>query len=138
MTEDDDGVVVGIQTSTGERNGKQLEVGNCIVFELKDGRITDGREHFEDLYAWDVFGDSPTGRRWRRLEMGRFLPEDWVRRRGDPVVESAGANSWHVLALAGPFSVVRSRVLEVPVARKRQLRRSDGELRCCGARSCRS
>ena len=55
MTEDDDGVVVGIQTSTGERNGKQLEVGNCIVFELKDGRITDGREHFEDLYAWDEF-----------------------------------------------------------------------------------
>ena len=55
MAEDDDGVVVGIQTSTGERNGKQLDVGNCIVFELKDGRITDGREHFEDLYAWDKF-----------------------------------------------------------------------------------
>ncbi len=47
--------VVGIQRSTGERNGKRLEVGNCIVFELKDGRITDGREHFHDLYAWDEF-----------------------------------------------------------------------------------
>ena len=55
MLEDDDGGVVGVQTSTGERNGRQLEVGNCIVFELKDGRITDGREHFEDLYAWDEF-----------------------------------------------------------------------------------
>jgi ketosteroid isomerase-like protein len=55
LAEDDDGLVVGIQTSTGERNGKQLEVGNCIVFELKNGRITDGREHFDDLYAWDEF-----------------------------------------------------------------------------------
>ncbi len=55
MLEDDDGRVVGVQTSTGERDGKHLDVGNCIVFELKDGRIIDGREHFEDLYAWDEF-----------------------------------------------------------------------------------
>ena len=27
----------------------------CLVFQLKDGRITDGREHFDDLYAWDEF-----------------------------------------------------------------------------------
>jgi uncharacterized protein len=47
--------VVGIQRSTAERGGKRLDVGNCIVFELKDGRITDGREHFHDLYAWDEF-----------------------------------------------------------------------------------
>ena len=52
---DDDGRVVGIQRSTGERDGKRLDVGNCIVFELKDGRVTDGREHFHDLYAWDEF-----------------------------------------------------------------------------------
>ena len=52
---DDDDRVVGIQRSTGDRNGKHLDVGNCIVFQLKDGRITDGREHFEDLYAWDEF-----------------------------------------------------------------------------------
>jgi uncharacterized protein len=55
MAEDDDGLVVGIQTSTGDRAGKHLDVGNCIVFELEDGRITDGREHFFDLYAWDEF-----------------------------------------------------------------------------------
>ena len=55
MTADDDGHVVGIQRSTGDRNGKHLDVGNCIVFQLKDGRITDGREHFHDLYAWDEF-----------------------------------------------------------------------------------
>jgi uncharacterized protein len=55
MAEDDDGRVVGIQTSSADRAGKHLDVGNCIVFELKDGRITDGREHFYDLYAWDEF-----------------------------------------------------------------------------------
>ena len=25
------------------------------VFEFKDGKIIDGREHFDDLYAWDAF-----------------------------------------------------------------------------------
>jgi ketosteroid isomerase-like protein len=55
MAEDDEGLVVGIQTSTGDRDGKHLEVDNCIVFELEDGRIIDGREHFYDLYAWDEF-----------------------------------------------------------------------------------
>jgi len=52
---DDDDRVVGIQRSTAERNGKHLDVGNCIVFQLKDGRVIDGREHFHDLYAWDEF-----------------------------------------------------------------------------------
>jgi ketosteroid isomerase-like protein len=52
---DDDGRVVGFQRSTADRNGDHLDVGNCIVFRLEDGRITDGREHFEDLYAWDEF-----------------------------------------------------------------------------------
>jgi ketosteroid isomerase-like protein len=50
-----DSRVVGIQRSTAERNGKRLDVDNCIVFELRDGRVVDGREHFEDLYAWDEF-----------------------------------------------------------------------------------
>jgi ketosteroid isomerase-like protein len=52
---DDEDRVIGIQRSTGQRDGKHLDVVNCIVFELKDGRITDGREHFHDLYAWDEF-----------------------------------------------------------------------------------
>jgi len=55
LTADDDGHVVGIQRSTGDRNGKHLDVGDSIVFQLRDGRITDGREHFHDLYAWDEF-----------------------------------------------------------------------------------
>jgi ketosteroid isomerase-like protein len=52
---DDEDRVIGIQRSTAQRNDKRLDVGDCIVFELKDGRITDGREHFHDLYAWDEF-----------------------------------------------------------------------------------
>ncbi len=52
---DDDGRVVALHHNSGERGGKQLDVDCCIVFELKDGRITDGREYFQDLYAWDEF-----------------------------------------------------------------------------------
>jgi uncharacterized protein len=52
---DDDDRVVGIQRSTADRNGKHLDVRDCIVFQLKDGRVIDGREHFGDLYAWDEF-----------------------------------------------------------------------------------
>jgi ketosteroid isomerase-like protein len=55
LAADDDDHVVGIQRSTGDRDGKHLDVGNCIVFEFKDGRVVDGREHFHDLYAWDDF-----------------------------------------------------------------------------------
>ena len=55
LTADGEGRVIGIQRSTADRDGKHLDVGDCIVFQLRDGRITDGREHFEDLYAWDEF-----------------------------------------------------------------------------------
>jgi len=30
-------------------------LGCRLVFEFKDGRVIDGREHFDDLYAWDAF-----------------------------------------------------------------------------------
>jgi ketosteroid isomerase-like protein len=55
LTADGDDRVVGIQRSTAKRDGKRLDVADCIVFQLKDGKVTDGREHFEDLYAWDEF-----------------------------------------------------------------------------------
>ncbi|MEZ5956925.1 MAG: nuclear transport factor 2 family protein [Hyphomonadaceae bacterium] len=51
----DDGRVVGIHRNTGERNGKRLDVSCCIVFEVKNGKIISGREHFYDLYNWDQF-----------------------------------------------------------------------------------
>ena len=52
---DDDGRVVGIHHNSGTRNGKRLDVDCCIVFELKDGRITAGWEHFYNLHAWEEF-----------------------------------------------------------------------------------
>jgi ketosteroid isomerase-like protein len=52
---DDDGRVVGIHHNSGERDGKHLDVERCLVFQLEDGRITEGWEHFRDLYAWDEF-----------------------------------------------------------------------------------
>jgi uncharacterized protein len=52
---DDDGRVVGIHHNTAERDGKTLDVDCCLVFEVKDGKIVDGREHFYDLHAWDEF-----------------------------------------------------------------------------------
>jgi ketosteroid isomerase-like protein len=55
LTADGEDRVVGIQRSTADRDGKHLDVADCIVFQLKDGRVIDGREHFEDLYAWDEF-----------------------------------------------------------------------------------
>ena len=52
---DEDGTVIGIHRNVGERDGKTLDVYCCVVFELEDGRIVDGREHFADLNAWDRF-----------------------------------------------------------------------------------
>ncbi len=52
---DDEGRVVALHHNIGERGGKQLDVDCCIVFEVKDGRITYGAEHFFNLYAWDEF-----------------------------------------------------------------------------------
>ena len=47
--------VVGIQRNSAERDGKQLDVDVCLAFQLENGRITEGAEHFHDLYAWDEF-----------------------------------------------------------------------------------
>jgi len=52
---DDEGRVVAIHHNSGVRAGKQLDVDCCIVFELKNGRVTKGREYFFNLYAWDEF-----------------------------------------------------------------------------------
>ena len=49
------GQVIAVHHNSGLRNGKRLDVSCCIVFELKDGRVIDGREHFYDLDNWDQF-----------------------------------------------------------------------------------
>jgi uncharacterized protein len=51
----DDGRVIGLHHNSATRNGKQLDTGCCIVFEVKDGRVISGQEHFFDLNNWDEF-----------------------------------------------------------------------------------
>ena len=57
--------MVGVQRSRAERDGKRLDVGNCIVFRFFD--LTVGLlqvwEHFDDLYVWDEFWSEPLRRR---------------------------------------------------------------------------
>jgi ketosteroid isomerase-like protein len=50
-----DGRVIGLHQNTGTRNGKQLDVLCCIVFEFEDGQLSSGREIFYDLHQWDQF-----------------------------------------------------------------------------------
>jgi hypothetical protein len=47
--------VVGIHHNSAQRDGKQMDVGVCLVFKVENGRITEGTEHYRDLYAWDEF-----------------------------------------------------------------------------------
>jgi ketosteroid isomerase-like protein len=51
----DDGRVVGIHRNIAKKDGKQLDVNCCIIFEFKDGKIFDGKEFVYDLNAWDEF-----------------------------------------------------------------------------------
>jgi ketosteroid isomerase-like protein len=44
---------VGLHHNSGKRNGKQLDTDCCIVFEVANGRIVSGREHFINLDNWD-------------------------------------------------------------------------------------
>lgn len=50
-----DGAVLAVHRNTAERSGKKLDVVCCLMFDIKDGRVVGGREHFDDLYAWDAF-----------------------------------------------------------------------------------
>jgi thiamine pyrophosphate-dependent acetolactate synthase large subunit-like protein len=52
---DDNEHVVGIHRNTAKLGGKHLDAGCCIFFELKNGRVIDGREYFYDLHALDEF-----------------------------------------------------------------------------------
>ena len=55
VLESRDGRVVSVHYNSAERPGRRLDVLCCTVFELEDGLIVIGREHFYDLYAWDMF-----------------------------------------------------------------------------------
>ena len=47
--------VVGLHTSTARRGGKSLNVKEALVFHVRDGRVVEAWEHYEDSQAWDEF-----------------------------------------------------------------------------------
>jgi len=51
----EDGTVVGIHQNTAQRDGRTLDVSCCLLFDIRDGRLVDGREYFLDLHTWDEF-----------------------------------------------------------------------------------
>jgi ketosteroid isomerase-like protein len=55
IVSNEDGTVVGVHRNTAQKDGKNLDVRCCIVFDIRDGRLADGREYFFDVYAWDEF-----------------------------------------------------------------------------------
>jgi ketosteroid isomerase-like protein len=46
---------VAIQQTHGEANGKTLDMGTVITFVVRDGKIAEGREFFEDSAKADDF-----------------------------------------------------------------------------------
>lgn len=46
---------VAIQHTRGENNGKVLDMATVITFVVRDGKITEGREFFEDTAKADEF-----------------------------------------------------------------------------------
>lgn len=52
---DEDGHVVGLHHNSAVRNGRRLDTECCIVFDVENGRITAGREHFFNVHNWDEF-----------------------------------------------------------------------------------
>ncbi len=57
----DDGRVIGLHHNSGERNGKRLDTDCCIVFEVANGRMMSGREHFFSSTTGTSSGPSPDG-----------------------------------------------------------------------------
>lgn len=46
---------VGLHTSTGQREGRSLNVHTAIVFHVRDGKITEAWVHISDTQAFDEF-----------------------------------------------------------------------------------
>ena len=46
---------VGIHTGTGERNGQRLNIKTVRMLHLREGKIAEAWEHYEDTQTWDQF-----------------------------------------------------------------------------------
>jgi ketosteroid isomerase-like protein len=47
--------VAGVHTNTGERNGKRLNLHEVLLFHLRDGKVVEAWEHYEDSQVYDEF-----------------------------------------------------------------------------------
>lgn len=47
--------IVVLQHSTGQRQGKTLDITVCQVFRVQNDRIAEVTTHYSDLYALDAF-----------------------------------------------------------------------------------
>lgn len=47
--------IVAIQQTQGTNNGKTLDMATIIAFVVRDGKVTEGREFFEDTAKADDF-----------------------------------------------------------------------------------
>ena len=47
--------VVGLHSSTGQRQGRSLQLHEALVFHLRDGKIVEAWEHYADSQTWDEF-----------------------------------------------------------------------------------
>jgi uncharacterized protein len=47
--------VVAVQHATAERDGRRLDVTDCQLIRMEDGRIAEVRGHYSDQYAFDAF-----------------------------------------------------------------------------------
>ena len=51
----DDEHVVGIHTSPGQRDGRTLSQHTALIFHMRDGKVAEAWEHYEDSRAVDEF-----------------------------------------------------------------------------------
>ena len=45
--------VVGLHTNTAQRGGKSLNLKEALVFHMRDGKVSEVWEHYEDSQTWD-------------------------------------------------------------------------------------
>lgn len=50
-----DNRVIGLQHNHAETNGKSLDTDGALAFQLRDGKITEGREFYNDTAQGDAF-----------------------------------------------------------------------------------
>lgn len=50
-----DNHIVGLQHNHAETNGKTLDTDGALTFQIRDGKITEGREFFDDTAQGDAF-----------------------------------------------------------------------------------